>query len=121
MAELTATEALEKYGFRLVEGKYIRFLGDKPDLSTEQWEPVDGGFRCYKRGSDWGKLDPATGLHAVPVHANEAFQNVGGLNPETHPQCFEFVWSSERIAEIYSHTGEGWRKLGDGTYVRDKG
>lgn len=112
---MNAKEALEKYGFEEnEEGVYVRVLGDKIDLSTERWVEVQGGWRCYKVGSDWGKLDPKTGLHSVPFGQNEAFADVGGLHPETHPQCFEFVWPDERIVEIYEHAGEeGWTKVTD--------
>ena len=121
---MKAKEALEKYGFKLVDGMYIRVLNSRPDLSTERWVPVEGGWRCYKQVSDWGHLDPATGLYAVPWRqTGGALINgvlvVTGLHPAEHPGAFEFVWPEEVVAFQYQYAGqEGWVRQADGSMLR---
>lgn len=121
---MTAAEALEAYGYCLVGGVYIRHLGETPDLRTEQWTPVAGGFECYKvaapgfGGRVWGRY-VGDGLVQVPWTQSEHFAEVGGLHPSVQPEAFEWVWPEAVIAFQYQYAGqEGWQKQDDGTMVR---
>ena len=123
---MTAKEALEKYGYRLVDGVYVRFLGEAPDLTTERWKPVEGGFECYKTatpgfgGVVWGR-DVGGGLAQVPWTPTEHYAGVGGLHPAVQLECFEWVWPEEVVAFQYQYAGqEGWRRLESGEMVREK-
>ena len=105
---MDAQSALEAYGYTLVDGMYVRPNKE----STERWQPVDGGFLCFRKESDWGKVVD-NDLIQVPFTQNASYAGVGGLHPSRQPEAFEWVWPDERIVEIYTHTGEGWVKTVD--------
>ena len=131
---MDAREALTSYGYTLDDASGFYYRGD-----TEAWKPEGDGWICVRpaggrsyagpgiedpaQGAPWGRaIDGVPGWVQVPFGLTERFQNVGGLHPATHPECFEWVWPEARVLEIYqyAHAGEGdnpWVRQEDGTLV----
>lgn len=130
---MDAKEALEGYGYILDEASGFYFRGD-----TEAWKPVDGGWLCVRpvrgsqkfsapgvadpsNGQPWGReIAEVPGWLQVPDGLADRWREVGGLHPATHPECFEWIWPDERVAEIYefASTDENrWVRQEDGTLV----
>lgn len=133
-----AIEALEAYGFREVNGVYIRFVGGadhigakgevipgspRPDLTTERYVPVEGGFLVYKLGADLMGRDVEGGLSQLAYGVLPEWEGMTGLAPRDRiegdtvipgkPQCFEWVWPAGHVAFLYNFAESGWRRETD--------
>ena len=123
---MTAIEALESYGYRLIETTYIRYPGggSVPDLTTERWEETTGGWHCYKvptlgfGSTAWGRY-VRPDLVQVPWRQSAHNEGVSGQHPARQPEAFEWVWPDEVVTLIYEHAGqEGWQRLDDGSMIK---
>lgn len=127
--EMTAEEALEAYGFRQDGNVWAK------DLNTQVWVKQEGGgFRCLEAprpglvigAEPWGRpSDEFPGLIEVPYTQAGIWKDVSGLHPAIHPECFEWTWPDERVAEIhaYGYTpeyGHRWKRNDEGELVRDR-
>lgn len=113
-ATKTAEQAMRDYGYTEVNGMFVRG-------STQAWQRAEeGGWHRFdppttlvsapfsaegaadpSGGQPWGVIVPEVGWLQVPYRLTERFRNVGGLHPATHPECFEWVWPEEQVAEMY--------------------
>lgn len=120
--KMTGEEALLAYGF---QAQGDRGLYAHPTAPTDQmWVKADGGWiRLDKAagvqprgqaegmadpaaGAPWGRpwqLAPESGLIEVPHRVSDRWQNVSGLHPLTHGECFDWVWPDSVVAELYAY------------------
>jgi hypothetical protein len=103
MAEIA--ELVGAYGYRQ-DGDW--FVPGRP--SSERWQRVEGGYACYTPitaafggGMPWGRVVPGEGIMQVPWTQKPEYANASGLHPSVNPDTFEWVWSQERLEEIYEH------------------
>lgn len=115
---MTTETELQKYGFREVNGAWMRYLGATVDLTTERWirDPSGTGWYCFKQGpvDSFGKPTSTDGVFQVP-HSTR----VSGAHPQTTPDDFEWVWPDATVEAIYKYAEEGWVKTAseDGTFT----
>lgn len=129
---MDAREALTSYGYTLDEASGFYYRG-----GTDAWKPEGDGWICVRPaparsyaapgvadpsgGKPWGQaIDGVPGWVQVPYRLADRWRDVGGLHPETHPECFEWVWPEVRVAEIYEYASADenrWVRQEDGTIV----
>jgi hypothetical protein len=87
-----AVASLIDYGYTAEEdGSLVRYKGGKP---RTKWVPVgDTGFLRYEREDGWVQY---------PYQVADTFQGVGGLSPETHRECFDWVYPAEYVLNVYA-------------------
>jgi hypothetical protein len=115
---MNASEALREYGY--TEDDQGVFSPARP--SSEYWVKAVGGWRCFTKqppSHDWGRRDEDADAWEIPYRQEEP---TSGLHPMTTPDAFEWIWPEERLLEIYTYTAFNgpWRKLDDGSFVKDE-
>jgi hypothetical protein len=133
---MTAEKALIAYDYQERNGLFVRKSGHPSDA----WKKLpDGGWACFSvatpvyavagvadpsGGKAWGKATPEIpGWVQTPYRLADRWASVGGLHPETHPECFEWVWPDERVEEIHVYglraiQGEEFVRQDDGSRVK---
>jgi len=110
----SAEAALVAYGHREENGMFIRgqkeawqrnpngagwLRFDPPTVATPFTGP---GIADPAPGQPWGVVIPELGWAQVPYKPAEKWSAVSGLHPAVHPECFDFVWPEEIVAEMYA-------------------
>jgi hypothetical protein len=96
----SASEWLLKYGY--VKGADNRYR--QSGKRTQIWEEIpDGGWLRFEVGPDGSEVPE---VHSVA----ESHQGIGGLNKETQPDAFVWVYPDEEVANIYKTAVEAAAK-----------
>lgn len=123
-ATKSAVQALIDYGYTETDGLFQRGL-------TDAWRREGDGFLMLRPaaptvGSAEGVANPAAGAAwgmpvegvpgwvQVPYRQSDRFATASGLHPLTHPECFEWVWPGDVVAERYEFASP----QGDNPYIR---
>lgn len=108
----SAEAALVAYGYAKDEASGMFTRGD-----TQAWRKTDEGWERFDPpslkkpiraegvddpadGASWG-LPTEVGWVRVPYKLGERWRNISGAHPATHPECFEWLWPEEEVAELY--------------------
>jgi len=87
-----AIAAIIEFGYtHEPDDSLVKYKAGRP---REKYQPVDGGFLRFTR--DDGKWAP------VPFKIAEKYEGISGLLPETHPECFDFVYPADYLLNIYA-------------------
>lgn len=110
---LNAAEALVAYGYLKDGDSGIYTRGntqawrETPD-GWERFDPPGGrsftapGVEDPAAGAPWGVLVPEVGWYRVPYKLMPKWATVSGLHPATHPECFDWLWPEQEVAEQYT-------------------
>lgn len=92
-----AIAAIIEFGYTLEEdGTLVKYKAGRP---REKYQPVDGGFLRFTR--DDGVWKP------IAFKIADEFKGVSGLDFDKHPQCFNFVYPSAHLLNIYATAVQG--------------
>lgn len=138
----TTEDALEAYGYVLGDEVW-----SKPTAATQAWSRTEDGSAWHRfdparpaAGVVFGVVDPSGGqpwgqpamtVEGTPIpgwvltpykQLGGPWAGVSGLHPAVHPEAFGWEWPDREVYEIYAynHFNGPWKRLDDGTIVRDE-
>lgn len=122
----SAEDELKGYGYTEgVDGLLVRGNG-------EAWKREGDGFVQFRPmtqdvvpaigvadpsgGQPWGIPAPGVpGWMQVPYEPLEKWRTVSGIHPMTHPECFQWLWPEDVVAEKYHYAyregGKAWKRI----------